>query len=264
MSVLPAVLTLSQICPIIHGSLLPKFSILYLTLLSFISLGITLHSYSFLLFLFTQVGVILKPGIHELCSIISAIKHNFETANDSDPWTTTLQCPWRVTENLWWILVKRTSSRCHTPTFNDCICRILAYCSYNNLTKTRMNHNNPLKSQGWLLCQRKEVGWFSGMHYLQDCAGWFYSILSSRSMLSVDRRWTDGYVMSWVQFFLLFKGKSVVSLFQSSSSDGLHTSLFLFFPIPLSPPQMKASNSVIGVNSFYAKKAHHISAFLHN
>lgn len=189
MWIFPAVLTLSQICPIIHGSLLPKFSILYLTLLSFISLRTTLHSCPSLRFLFTQVGVILKSDVHMLCSIISAIKHYFKTANGSDPCTTTLQCPWRATENLWLTLVKRTSSRCHTPTFNDCICRVFVYCSYKNLTKTRMNHINPLKSQGWLPCQRKEVGWFGGMHYLQVCAGCFYSLLSSRSMLSVDRNW---------------------------------------------------------------------------
>lgn len=98
--VLPAVLTLSQICPITHGSLLPKLIILYLTLLSFISLRTTLHSCSSLQFLLTQVGVILKSDVQMLCSIISAIKHNFETANDSDPCRTTLQCPYRVTENL--------------------------------------------------------------------------------------------------------------------------------------------------------------------
>lgn len=95
-------------------------------------------------------------------------------------------------------------------TFNDCICRIFVYCSYKNLTKTRMNHINPVKSQGWLLCQKKEVGCFSGMHYLQVWAGCFYSLLSSKSMLSVDRSWTDGYVILWVHFFLLLKGKSVV------------------------------------------------------
>lgn len=125
--VLPAVLTLSQICPITHGSLLPKLIILYLTLLSFISLRTTLHSCSSLQFLLTQVGVILKSDVQMLCSIISAIKHNFETANDSDPCRTTLQCPYRVTENLWLTLVRRISSRGHTPTFNDWICRIIKW-----------------------------------------------------------------------------------------------------------------------------------------
>lgn len=193
-----------------HGSLLPEFNILYLALLHFISLKTTLHSCSSLWFLFTQVGVILTSDVHVLYSIISAAKHNFETANDSDPYTATLQCPWRVTENLWLTLVKRTPSRCHTPTFNDCICGVFVYCSYKNLTKTRMNHINPLKSQGWLFCQRKEVGCFSGMHYLQVCVGCFYSLLPSTSMLSVDRSWTDGYVILWVPFFLLFKGKFVI------------------------------------------------------
>lgn len=146
------------------------------------------------------------------CSIISAIKHNLETANDSDPRTTTLQCPWRVTVNPWLTLVKRASLVSHAPTFSDCICRIFVYCGYKNLkcnntknlAKIKMNHTNPLQPQGWLPCQRKEVGWFDGMHYLQVCAGWFHSLLSSRSILSVDWSWAGGYVISCVHLFSAF------------------------------------------------------------
>lgn len=209
---LPAVLTLSQICSTIHESLLPKFNTLYLTLLSFISLKTTLHSCPSLQFLFPQVGVILKSDDHALCSIISAIKHNLETANDSDPHTTTLQCPWRVSVNPWLTLVKRASSVSHAPTFTDCICGIFVYCGYKNLkwnstkslTKIKINHTNPLQPQDWLPCQRKEVGWFDGMCYLQDSAGCFYSLLSSISILSVDRSWADGYVISWIHLFSAF------------------------------------------------------------
>lgn len=129
----PEVLTVSQICPIIHESLPTEFSTLYLTLLSFISLKTTLHSCPSLQFLFPQVGVILKSDDHTLCSIITAIKHYLEAANDSDPCRTTLQCPWRVTVNPWFIPVKRTSSISPAPTFSDCIYRIFPYLGYRNL-----------------------------------------------------------------------------------------------------------------------------------
>lgn len=172
----------------------------------------TLHSCPSLQFLFPQVGVILKSDDHALCSIISAIKHSFETANASDPCMAILQCPWRVTANPWLTLMKRASSVRHAPTFSNCICGIFVYCGYKNvkwnstktLTKIKMNPTNSLQPQGWLPCQRKEAGWFDGMHYLRVCAGCFYSLLSTRSILSVDWNWADGYVISRVHLFSAF------------------------------------------------------------
>lgn len=145
-----------------------------------------MHSCSSLQFLFPQVDVILKSDDHTLCSTTSAAKHDLETATDSDPCTTTLQCPWRVTMNPWLTLMKRASSVSSASTFSDCICRIFVCWGYENLewnstkslAKIKMNHINLLQPQGWIYCQRKEVGFFDGVHYLQAHADCFFPLLS--------------------------------------------------------------------------------------
>lgn len=189
-----------QICPIIHESLLSKFSSLYMALLSFISLKSTLHSCPSLWFLFPHVDVILKSYDHTLCSIISAIKHNLETANYSDPCRTTLWCPWSVKANPWLTPMKRTSSISNSPTFSDCICRICPHFGYEDLDKIalRVSLNSkliisiPLSHKASYFAE--EVGSFDGLHYLQIYAGFFYSLLFCRSIRSVDWNRDDGYV----------------------------------------------------------------------
>lgn len=191
----------SQIRPIIHERLLSKFSSLYMALLSFISLKTTLDSCPSLRFLFPHVDVILKSYDHTLCSIISAIKHNLETANDSDPCRTTLGCPWSVAANPWLTPMKRTSSISHLPTFSDCICRICPCFGYQDLDKIALRASlnskwiisTPLSHKASPLTE-KEVGCFDVLHYLRIYACFFNSLFFCRSILSVDWNWDDGYV----------------------------------------------------------------------
>lgn len=169
----------------------------------------TLHSCSSLQFFFPQVGVILKLDDRVLYFTIPITKHNLETANDW-PHMTTLQCPWRVVVNSWLNPLKRAPSVIHVPIFRDCVCKMFVYCSYKNLkwnsikslTKIKMNYTNPFSHKAGY--SAKEGGCFDWMHYLQVCAGCFHSLLSSRSVFSVDRSWAGQSVFSWVHLFSAF------------------------------------------------------------